>query len=121
MGLEKQIESKVCEYAQEKGFLTLKLNIIGQRGWPDRVFVDPLGWHFYIEFKAPGKKLEKIQEHRFRQLAERNVLVVVIDGITSGRELIDELVAARVSVESDKETAEPGKLRLVPGSGTGED
>ena len=98
---ERDVEGKVCKYARDHGFLTPKLNIVGERGWPDRIFISPTGEHIYVEFKAPGKKLEKIQEYREDILMDRGILVLTIDNVERGKDHVDELVAARLSEESD--------------------
>lgn len=54
--LEQAIESKVARIAlQEYGVASLKLNVSGSTGWPDRVFWIPGGRPLLIEFKRPGE------------------------------------------------------------------
>ncbi len=120
MSLEKKIEKKICEYAQTKGFLTPKINVVSERGWPDRMFIDPEGWVFFVEFKQKGKPLEPIQLYRCTQLTERNLVVVTIDDEEEGKEIVDELVAARLSEESGENATLPGERRIIPGPGTRE-
>jgi hypothetical protein len=117
VSLEKKIEKKVCEYAKTKGFLTLKINVVGERGWPDRLLIDPDGWPVWIEFKAPGKEPDPIQIHRHGQLATRNHFVIVIDNEEEGIELIDNLVASRIPDESDEDAPLPGERRIITGPG----
>lgn len=119
--LEKKIEKKVCDYAQKKGLLTPKITVVGERGWPDRLFIDPDGWHVWVEFKAPGKQPRPIQLYRQEQLALRNTVVAVIDNEELGKELVDGMVAARVSDQGDKDASESGERRIILGPGTRED
>jgi hypothetical protein len=107
----------VCEYAQKNGFLTPKYTVVSERGWPDRLFIDPDGWCVFIEFKAPNKPLQPIQEYRCTQLTERNISVLVIDSIEQGIEYVDSMVAARLPEESNEDAALPGERRLILGPG----
>lgn len=119
--LEKEIEKKVCQYAQKKGFLTPKINVVGERGWPDRLFIDPDGWHVYIEFKAPGKAPDPIQIYRQSELAKRNVMVLVVDDEEQGKSYVDDMVSARLSEESDKSPIISGSGGALPGPRSRED
>lgn len=121
MTLEKKIETKTCEYAQKHGFLTPKITVVSERGWPDRLFIDPDGWCVFIEFKQSGKPLQPIQVYRCEQLTERNMSVLVVDSIEQGKEYVDNMVAARLPEESDEAPVESGECRIILGSGTGED
>ena len=113
MSLEKKIEKKTCEYAQKHGFLTPKFTVVSERGWPDRLFIDPEGWCVFIEFKQKGNELAPIQVYRCMKLTERNMTVLVIDSIEQGIEYVDNLVAARVSEESDTDAPFPGERRII--------
>ncbi len=121
MALEKKIEHDVCKYARTKGFLTPKLNVVGERGWPDRMFIDPDGWVIFIEFKKKGKPCEPIQIYRQGILAARNFVVLVCDDIEEGKELVDELVAARVSEESNEDAPKSGERGVILRPRFGED
>ena len=120
MALEKKIEKKVCEYAQQHGFLTPKVTVTSERGWPDRLFIDPDGWMVFIEFKQEGKPLQPIQIYRCEELTKRNVSVLVIDSIEQGKEYVDHLVAARVPEKGDEDASLPGERRIILGPGIGE-
>ena len=69
--LESNIEDTVVKVAVDLGYIVLKLTPEGQRGWPDRVFINQEGVHVYIEFKRPGEKPRKLQEYRYKMLADR--------------------------------------------------
>lgn len=88
--LESAVESKCIAYAVEMGLITMKISPMGQKGWPDRVFIRVNGEHFYVEFKAPGKKLRKLQLHRFSQLTARNVSVFVCDNFEDFKKYVNE-------------------------------
>ena len=117
MSLEKKIENKVCEYAKEHDFLTPKITVVSERGWPDRLFIDPDGWMAFIEFKQEGKGLQPIQLYRCTELTKRNVTVIVIDGIEQGKEFVDAMVATRVPDESNEDASIPGERRIILGPG----
>ena len=117
MSLEKKIEKSTCDYAKKKGFLTPKVTVVSERGWPDRLFIDPEGWCVFVEFKQEGKPLQPIQEYRCLQLTERNMTVLVIDSIEKGKQYVDDMVAARLPEESDETTSIPGERRIITGPG----
>ena len=113
MSLEKKIEKKVCDYAKKHDFLTPKVTVVSERGWPDRLFIDPDGWMVFIEFKQEGKPLQPIQEYRCTQLTERNVSVLVIDSIEQGIEYVDTMVAARLPEESNEAPTIAGECGVI--------
>ena len=76
---EAQIEHEVCRWAIEHDWLAIKYTPKGDRGWPDRIFINPCGRHIWVEFKAPGKKPRKLQDYRIRVLHDHNVLAVTFD------------------------------------------
>jgi hypothetical protein len=64
MRLERKIESDAVE--QIEGWwgsvYCLKLNVLGRRGWPDRLILAPEGTVMFVEFKRVGEKPRKLQE-----------------------------------------------------------
>jgi hypothetical protein len=114
--LEKEIEKAVCEYAHIFGILTPKIQVVGERGWPDRIFIDERGVHIWVEFKKEMELPTPIQVHRMQQLAERDTLAVVICEIQAGKELVDAMVAARIPVEGTEPPSSAGIGWFVPGS-----
>lgn len=66
--LEKDIEGAVVEWAEDAGILVVKMNIIGRRGWPDRLFILPNGAIIWCEFKRPKKTPRDLQEYIHKQL-----------------------------------------------------
>lgn len=59
--LEKIDEDKFVTYVEEDGYLCLKMNVGGRRGWPDRLIMLSKGKMFFIEFKRVGEKPRKLQ------------------------------------------------------------
>jgi hypothetical protein len=70
--LEKNIEGGVVKWALAKGFLCPKVRFV-ENGYPDRLFISPIGHTIFIEFKRPGKKLEPLQNYRLQQLRNRQI------------------------------------------------
>lgn len=66
--LERIGEDKLRDWVEDFGGKALKLNLTGERGWPDRLVclldVSP----FFIEFKREGEDLEPLQLHRHAEL-----------------------------------------------------
>ena len=85
--LESEDETKVCDYATSIGFLVLKLNVIGRRGWPDRLFIYR-GKVFFIEFKRTGEKPGRLQEIIHERIRAHGVEVYVVDSWSRGIELV---------------------------------
>lgn len=47
-----------------------KMNGMGKRSWPDRMFLIPGGRPFFIEFKAPGEEPTVLQANTIKELIE---------------------------------------------------
>jgi hypothetical protein len=87
--LESAIEVKVTQYAEQKGCLALKLNILGRRGWPDRLYLYA-GRVLFIEFKRPGEKPRKLQEYIHDRIRRQGFDVALVDNIREGQGVIDK-------------------------------
>lgn len=61
--LESEVEKHLCKRVKKElhGW-ALKFVSPGQNGVPDRIVLVPMGRIFFVETKAPGKKLRKLQE-----------------------------------------------------------
>ncbi len=91
MVLERDIEEDVVDYAKRRRvFLILKLNVLGQVGWPDRLFIHK-GQILFIEFKRPDEGLRKIQAYRANKIREHGFRVEVVDDRSDGYRIIREL------------------------------
>jgi hypothetical protein len=89
--LEKTIERNVVNYALKKGIESVKLNGMGKRSHPDRMFLGPRGRVLFIEFKKPGEEPTPLQKHLHKKWKRLGHKVYVVDNVTIGRELIDQL------------------------------
>ena len=85
--LENVTENKVTDYAVERGCLFLKLNVIGRRGWPDRLFIFR-GKTFFIEFKRLGEPPTKLQKEIHGRIRAHGVEVYVVDNWSDGFSLV---------------------------------
>jgi hypothetical protein len=76
---EKQIENKLKNEIEVLGGLALKFTSPGMAGVPDRLVLFPRGRIYFVELKAPGKKLRPLQIKRKKQLESLGFKVYVID------------------------------------------
>lgn len=60
----------------------------GINGVPDRLILLPGGRIYFVELKAPGKKMSPIQEHRAKELRKLGFDVRCIDSIEGVKEMI---------------------------------
>lgn len=86
--LEKKIESAVRQYALTLGFLVYKFTSPARAAVPDRLFIYQ-GKHFFIEFKATGKKPTPAQEREHAKLRAGGATVFVVDDIDKGKFILD--------------------------------
>ncbi len=84
---ESRIENYLKKQVEKMGGKAYKWNPTGVIGVPDRMVLLPGGKVIFIELKAPGKKLRKIQEYRAKQLRDLGFQVECLDTV----EKIDKL------------------------------
>lgn len=77
--LERSIERKLKIRVEEKGGMAMKFVSPGLSGVPDRIVVGPNGCMWFVELKAPGKKLSPKQVKMANRLAALGHKVWVID------------------------------------------
>ena len=80
--LETQIEGDVADWAAEMGLLSLKLNVLGSRAWPDRHFIGLDGRSAFIEFKRPGEYPRPNQLLKLWELLDRGQYAVWTDNFS---------------------------------------
>ena len=85
--LEKDIEREVTGFATSLSILQVKLNLAGQKGWPDRMYLYK-GRTAFVEYKRPGEAPEPIQLHIHKLLREQDFPVFVIDNADYGITII---------------------------------
>lgn len=69
----------VAEAESTLGLTSIKLNLRGNRAWPDRLFFVPGGRPVLIEFKRPGDVPRPLQAHRHEQLRRWGYDVISTD------------------------------------------
>lgn len=78
---EADVEAKVVAWATDEGFLPFKLNLQGNTGWPDRLWLFAYPLVCFIEFKRPGEELRRNQPARVEELVSRGYPVGVFDNV----------------------------------------
>lgn len=91
--LESAIEQPVVRWARSIGILVTKLQGIGNRSFPDRIFWIPGGRPLLIEFKAPGKKPTCLQKLTIERLRQAGYAVEVCDSQAQARQAIQSRLA----------------------------
>ncbi len=76
---EASVEAAFVRLLRRHGLPSLKLNVAGQRGWPDRLVLLPGGEVVFVELKRPGGKARKLQEHVHKRLAALGFRIAVCD------------------------------------------
>jgi len=87
--LEKDIESRVCKYAERFGWRAMKFVSPNYRSVPDRIFFKHPGRVFFVEFKRPGEEPTPKQKAEIQRLKEEGFDVFVCDDIDFGKTIID--------------------------------
>jgi len=88
--LEKEIERAVNAHARRTGWLQYKFVSPGKRGVPDRIYFYK-GHTLCIEFKSLGKLPAAIQEKEMRNMRRAGIFCYVIDNVTEGKDVLDQL------------------------------
>lgn len=85
--LERVVEGAVVKYAKGLGVLSYKLNGMGQRSWPDRMFLHE-GCIMFVEFKRLGEKPTPKQTLNHEMLRNAGFNVKVVDNKEAGLSII---------------------------------
>ncbi len=87
--LEKDVERKVKDYAESKGWLTRKWTSPNHAFVPDQIFIRPDGKVIFVEMKRPGGKCTPGQLREHQKLRDHGCLVYVIDSVDAGKAMVD--------------------------------
>jgi hypothetical protein len=79
--LESKIEKRLKNKINQIGGKALKFVSPGVAGVPDRIVLLPHGKIIFVELKAPGEKLRKLQEFRAKELRNLGFDVRTIDTV----------------------------------------
>jgi len=85
---ESEIERKVKQHAKLNGWLVFKFTSPGRRGVPDNIFLKNKRAVF-PEFKVPGARPNKLQEHIFKKIRDQGFYVPIIDSTERGKKLFN--------------------------------
>ena len=90
--LESEVEKKLCKKVKEElNGRAFKFVSPGFNGVPDRIVLVPMGRIYFVETKAPGKKLRKLQEWVRGLIQELGFVVLRIDTIEKVEEFIRQV------------------------------
>jgi hypothetical protein len=76
--LESTIENRCKTLAENLGYLFVKMNLQGRRGFPDRMVLGYDGFVLFVEFKRKKEKPEPLQRSTHRKLKRRGHSVAVV-------------------------------------------
>ena len=109
-----EVENPVVRWAKKRRIRSRKMNGLGQRGWPDRMFCLP-SFPFWIEFKLPDEELEPLQIHIINELLELGYDIEVHDNPQDAISAIERrLEAAQLSKERGKVYVAERGGRVIP-------
>lgn len=74
---ERVAESKFVNEARGAGFMTRKMNGLGNASWPDQLVIGP-GFNVYLEFKRLGEGPTPLQADCHKELRQRGQMVYVV-------------------------------------------
>jgi hypothetical protein len=86
---ESKIEKMLVKRATAMGGLVRKLAWVGRRGAPDRLVKLPDRPPMFVELKAPGGKLSKLQELEHRRMRDVGLDVRVVWNLQSVQEVFE--------------------------------
>jgi hypothetical protein len=98
---EARIERYLVAVVKHHGGFALKLNLIGRRGWPDRLVLIPGGHCCFVELKRPGARPRKLQERVHQLLRRLGFNVVVLDSEDKVDEWTRDFLTARLPKARD--------------------
>ncbi len=117
--LEKEIEGPSIRYARKTGWMVLKLNVMGVRGWPDVLFIGgPPLTVMMIEFKRPGENPRRLQTWTINQLRKRGLMVHVVDSYDGACAILD---AAWIPRKGNTTGGKSSQSSVIAGPWIGED
>ena len=75
-----------------QGYLVYKFTSPQRAAVPDRMFISKDGFVFFVEFKREGAKPTPAQEREHARLRGHGVSVFVVDDVSRGKRLLDQMV-----------------------------
>lgn len=84
---EEQLEAAIVTSAENAGWVSRKMQYVGRRGAPDRLFYRHSRVVF-MEIKRPGGVLSGLQRKEIRLMKERGIEAHVVDNIEKAAEIL---------------------------------
>lgn len=91
--MEKKIERHLVKEIEKLKGKAYKFTSPSNAGVPDRIILIK-GKAYFVELKAPGKKLRPLQEFQKQQFEKLGFKVYVIDSLEKVEEFINEIYTA---------------------------
>jgi len=88
---EATIERAVCAYAKEAGMLVFKFVSPGNRGVPDRIWINQYGEVYFVEFKTERGVVSPLQQMQINRLRKHHKQVHIVRSVGEGKKLVDLL------------------------------
>lgn len=88
---EKEIERLLVNEVKKLGGRAYKWTSPGNDGVPDRIVIFPGQAPVFVELKAPGGRLTKLQECQIRRLKELGQKVEAVEGIDGLSQFFQDL------------------------------
>ncbi|MEN7553157.1 VRR-NUC domain-containing protein [Clostridioides difficile] len=89
--LESKIEKRLKKEIELLGGKAMKFISPGEAGVPDRIVLLPEGHVIFVELKAPGKKLRKLQQYKMLELRELGFKVKCVSTLKEIDDFIKEV------------------------------
>ena len=86
--LESAIENPVVKRAEQAGYFVRKVQWVGRRSAPDRLFARKDRGQVYIEFKAPGEKATLAQDTEHGRMRAAGIEVHVCDSVDDAMRIL---------------------------------
>ena len=75
--MEAKYQLKIKKFAEANGWLVIKILRATVNGLPDLMLLNPNRQTIFIEVKAKGGRLSKVQEYQIKKLKEKGFVAVV--------------------------------------------
>lgn len=89
--LEHAVEQKFVRLAKKTGFLAYKFRAIGVAGVPDRILIGHQSV-FFVELKAPGENLRRLQEVMTDNMRTAGAIVLVMNTKNACQEFFSHFI-----------------------------
>ena len=89
--LEKDIEARLVKECSKHGALCLKQNVVGRRGFPDRLIIAKNNRYIWVEVKTDTGKLSEGQQTAIEKLREQGCEVYVTYGLEQTLAVLEKL------------------------------